>query len=309
VRRLAADIAGADIVHVTAVYSFPVIPALLAARVARKPVVWSPRGSLTGWKQRSRGRLKRCWELMCEVSRPRTVVLHVTSEHEARDARACFPRVQSVVIANGVETSELTTHPAPGRRLRMLYVGRLHRVKGLENLVEACARLRSELDFQLTIVGGGEPEFIRRLSRRALQAGVADRVRMTGELVGPPKESAFADSDLVVLPSHSENFGMAIAEALARGIPVIASRQTPWARVEEVGCGLWVDNDPDSLAEAIVRAASMPLREMGAKGRAWMRAEFGWPARAARMLQLYRSMLSGAPNRAAAVGTGGHRTA
>jgi glycosyltransferase involved in cell wall biosynthesis len=296
-RHLPASFRWADVVHLTAVYSFPVIPALLAARLAHKPVVWSPRGSLTFWEGRRRKLAKRAWELACRAVRPSALALHVTSEQEASDCRRKFASVPSVVIANGVELVEGTTHHQKSGLLRLLYIGRLHPMKGLENLIEACALLNpaakgcgSGLNVRLTIVGRGEPGYTRYLELQIAARGLAERVRMTGELTGAAKEAALADSDLLVLPSYSENFGMVIAEALARGLPVIASHGTPWARVEEMKCGLWVSNDPLALATAIRRVAAMPLEEMGAKGRAWMRAEFGWASCAAQMLRLYREM-------------------
>jgi glycosyltransferase involved in cell wall biosynthesis len=115
---------------------------------------------------------------------------------------------------------------------------------------------------------------------------------MIGSLSGQAKASFFESADLLVAPSYTENFALVVAEALAHGVPVIASKGTPWRRVEEVGCGLWVDNSPESLAAAITQISRMPLREMGIRGRDWMRKEFSWDQAASRMVQLYQSMLT-----------------
>src|SRR5205085_8939458 len=106
---------------------------------------------------------------------------------------------------------------------------------------------------------------------------LAGRVVMIGSVEGEAKKELFSNADVVVVPSHSENFGLVVAEALAHGVPVIASRGTPWQRMGEIGCGLWVDNQPESLAQALVDIRKMPLREMGERGRDWMRREFTWP--------------------------------
>jgi glycosyltransferase involved in cell wall biosynthesis len=105
------------------------------------------------------------------------------------------------------------------------------------------------------------------------------------------KRKLFEETDVLVMPSNTENFGMVVAEALAHRVPVIVSRGTPWRRVEETGCGLWVSNDPHSLADAIVRMSRMPLGEMGERGRRWMMQEFAWPTVANRMVNAYRSLL------------------
>jgi len=85
---------------------------------------------------------------------------------------------------------------------------------------------------------------------------------------------------------------MVVAEALAYGVPVIVSKGTPWKRLEEIGCGLWVDNDPESLAKSIEQMSRMPLREMGQRGREWMAKEFSWPLIAEKMTDLYKSLLA-----------------
>jgi len=115
---------------------------------------------------------------------------------------------------------------------------------------------------------------------------------MLGHVDGDAKKEFFENADVLIAPSHTENFGLVVAEALAHCVPVIASRGTPWSRVEEAGCGLWVDNDPVSLAGAMQRIHSMPLRDMGVRGREWMQREFAWDALAERMTHVYRNLAS-----------------
>jgi glycosyltransferase involved in cell wall biosynthesis len=98
-----------------------------------------------------------------------------------------------------------------------------------------------------------------------------------------------------VVPSFSENFGMVVAEALATGVPVIASTGAPWSEIERHGCGFSVENDPQSLVEAINRISSVPLAAMGKKGRVWMEREFTWPSVAQRMNEVYRGLASKFP--------------
>src|SRR5439155_27327241 len=95
---------------------------------------------------------------------------------------------------------------------------------------------------------------------------------------------------LTIVPSYKENFAMVMAESLAHGVPVIASKGTPWRRVEEIGCGLWVDNDAESLAKAIGQMSRMPLREMGTRGREWMAKEYSWDKRAQEFLACYNPL-------------------
>jgi glycosyltransferase involved in cell wall biosynthesis len=288
----------ADVIHLTGVYSFPTMPALIAARMLGKPVIWSPRGSLLRWDGRRKHRLKLFWEAACRIASPPKLLFHVTSETELADARAKFPTHDAAVVLNGVEVPATRKRSWRKGKLRIVYMGRLDPIKAIENLVLACEQLnpahtsREEvLDWSLTIAGGGDHTYAVKLRRLIEKVGLSDRIEMPGEVLDAARERIFESADIVVLPSHSENFGMVLAEALARGIPVIASKGTPWRRLEEVGCGLWVDASPSSLANAIRRISLLPLEEMGARGRAWMRDEFSWRSRAQEMIQLYERVL------------------
>ncbi len=115
---------------------------------------------------------------------------------------------------------------------------------------------------------------------------------MVGDIRGEQKQQMFEQTDVVLVPSFTENFAIVVAEALAHGAAVIASAGTPWKEVERVGCGLWVANDPASIADAIAKINSMSVAEMGERGRRWMAADFSWEKCASEMIALYKSMLT-----------------
>jgi glycosyltransferase involved in cell wall biosynthesis len=288
--RLAGEIRRADVVHVGLTYSFPVIPTLALCKRYGKPVVWSPRGALQRYPQSRRRVLKAWWEHVCRTVAPPATVLHVTSEEEARESRERMP-LEAVVVPNGIEVPNNIVHQASPGALRLMYVGRLHPKKGVENLLEACALLPETMCWTLDIVGAGEAKYEDALRRKIVELRLSERVRMRGLLVGDEKRRMFENCDLAVFPSYTENFGMVLAEALAHGVPVIASKGMPWSRVQEIGCGAWVENDPQTLAKAMVRIAAMPLREMGARGREWMRREFSWDEVAERIVAVYELVI------------------
>ncbi len=280
----------ADVVHLTGVYSWPTLPALLTCRLLRKPLIWSPRGSLQRWQGSSRLRLKAFWERACRAAAPHRVLLHYTSEKEARESRPILPWAKTAVIPNAVEIPEFAERTDGGGLLRLVYVGRLHPIKGIENLLAACSLLlqRGEDQWSLTLAGAGTAAFTQTLEEIVRKTSLSPRVRFAGMVSGEEKRRLFAAADVLVLPSHTENFGMAAAEALAHGVPVIAGQGTPWERLVEIGCGLWVPNNPESLARAIERIRRMPLEEMGLRGRAWMQKEFSWEERAREMIRCYQ---------------------
>lgn len=284
----------AEVVHLTAVYSFPTPPTLYMCRLFDRPLVWSPRGSLQRWTGSRNPMLKACWERICRVLAPRHLVLHLTSPDEARESSPRFPEADVLVLPNGVRVPERVAYRPGDGSLRLMYLGRLDPKKGIENLLAACCHLTVEgrLDWSLTIAGGGQSDYAASLERLIGELGLSARVTMIGEVSGDVKTHLFERTDVVVVPSHTENFGMVVAEGLAHGVPVIASRGAPWQRLEETGSGLWVDNAPESLATAIETMSRMPMREMGARGRAWMQREFSWDRRGKEMAEFYFRLIA-----------------
>jgi glycosyltransferase involved in cell wall biosynthesis len=215
----------------------------------------------------------------------------VTGEEEARESRRRIPR-GCVVVPNGVHVPLNASQVPSYRELRLMYLGRLHPKKGIENLLQACALLPANLDWSLDVIGAGDEEYETKLRQKIAETQIQERVHMRGMLLGEEKARAFENCDLAVFPSYTENFGLVVAEALSHGVPVITSKGMPWSRVEKVGCGAWIDNDPESIAAAISRMSSMPLREMGERGREWMRREFSWDDAATKLITVYRELIA-----------------
>jgi glycosyltransferase involved in cell wall biosynthesis len=287
----------ANVVHLTAVYSFPTFPTLFFCRLFNKPVVWSPRGALQRWEGSSRVVHKWFWESICQKLAPNNLVLHVTSQAEAEQSLKRFPRLRAMVIRNGVDVPQNLTRSASNGKLRLLYLGRLHPIKGIESLLEACGMLGGLFpDWLLHIAGSGPQSYVDFLKSRVQEFGLSKRVEFVGEVFEEKKDALFAQSDVALVPSHIENFGIVVAEALAHAVPVIASKGTPWIGLETNRCGLWVDNDPESLATAIQKIRTLPLQEMGQRGREWMEKNFSWELVSAEMLAVYRECIRGQTN-------------
>jgi glycosyltransferase involved in cell wall biosynthesis len=292
--RLLPEVRRADVVHLTGVYSFPTIPTLLAAGILRKPVVWSPRGALQRWAGSRRVTAKRLWEAVCIPLAGRRTILHVTAEQERIESQRRFPRLTTVMIPNGVRIPQEPAYQAGDGTLRLGFIGRLDPKKGLENLLNACAIVKAAgTTFTLVIAGGGAERYSQTLKDQTAKLALGTEVRFAGEVHNRAKRAFFEGINLLVVPSHTENFALVVAEALASGIPVIASRGTPWATLEEKGCGLWVDNSPAELARAITQMCHAPLAAMGARGREWMAADFSWSAAARAMCNTYSSLAYG----------------
>jgi glycosyltransferase involved in cell wall biosynthesis len=290
--RLLPLLRWADLVHLTAIYSAPTLPVLLASRTLRKPVIWSPRGALQTWEGSRNKPLKSLWARLCKVAmNPRGVALHVTSPDERKDSAAVFPELRAFLIPNGVEVP--ADLPAgrkwrPGGVLRIVFIGRLDPKKGLENLIVAVSELS---DVVLAIYGVGSPAYEDSLRRLVLRLHVERRVAFKGHVHGDAKTEAFLAADVVVVPSFTENFALVVAEALAHAVPVIASTGTPWRDLTSRNCGMWVENTPQAICEAIRELRGRDLERMGREGRNWMLSDFSWNGVARKMKEAYATVL------------------
>lgn len=244
------------------------------------------------WKKWIAGRL---WEY---ENLRRAHCLRVTSAEELKSVRNFGLKNPVALIPNGIDVSDFENLPArkeaegllPALKDKrvLLFLSRLHPKKGLPLLLQAWRKLGNERrDWLLAIAGPDQPGYLDELKRMADEMDLKDSVRFTGTLFGPEKLAAYALADLFVLPSYSENFGVAVAEALSAGVPVIATKGTPWRGLKEHRCGWWIDNDGETLAETLREALSSAERDlaaMGARGRQWMRYDFAWERLAAEMV-------------------------
>jgi glycosyltransferase involved in cell wall biosynthesis len=288
-RLLPSYMRWADIVHLTGVYNFPTFPTIWRSRSLRKPLIWSPRGALQRWEGSLRTGPKEVWDFLWYHTANRAdLTMHVTSEHERRETLARFPKLRMAMIPNGVDVPAELNRIGRREELRLLFIGRLDPKKGIEALLKACSLIDSQPPWRLAIAGWGSLDYVSQLKNQIHALGVEERVEMLGEVLSEAKKRLFESSDVTLVPSHTENFAIVVAEALAHGVPVIASKGTPWNRLDDMKCGFWVDNDPESLADAIRSISTMPLQDMGLRGREWMQKEFSWRSVAEQMLHLYQ---------------------
>jgi glycosyltransferase involved in cell wall biosynthesis len=308
VRRLSGSVAEAlqsfgrpDVLHDSGIW----LPhnhrlAIIAARRSIPRIV-STRGMLEPWA-RSHKKLKKsiAWRLFQKRDLQRADLLHATAIQEARNLQQLGLGRPVCVIPDGADLPEIcrqrvnpTSDEASSRTA--LFVGRIYPVKGLPMLIEAWGRVRPE-GWRLHIAGPDEAGHRAEVERIVSRFGLNEFVSFLGPLDGEAKSVAFADADLFVLPSHSESFGMVVAEALAHGVPVLTTRGTPWGQLVERECGWWVDATIEGLTQGLRHATAQEpaaLRHMGARGRAWVTAEFQWETIAKRFLEIYERLWNG----------------
>lgn len=300
---LKAEAGIAQVIHTHGLWLMPnIYPAQAAAGSACATVI-SPRGMLgRAALDFSPFKKRLVWGLWQRAAVDKASCLHATGEQELQEIRAFGIDRPVAVIPNGVDIPEAAPRPAKPIRT-VLALGRLHPKKGLPNLVRAWAQMEAMFpDWRLRIVGPSEGGHGEELAALASSLKL-DRVAIDGPLTGEAKLAAYREADLFVLPTLNENFALTVAESLAAGAPVIATKGAPWDGLVRERCGWWIDIGVEPLAAALQVAMSLPDGErtaMGQRGRDWMARDFGWAGVARQMIEVY-GWLSGGGDRPAQV--------
>jgi glycosyltransferase involved in cell wall biosynthesis len=206
------------------------------------------------------------------------------------------------IIPNGVDVPGHIPKTARGIRT-LLFLGRIHPVKGVDSLLRAWAEVSDGFqDWRLLVVGtdagySDQAGYLEKMKSLATRLGLK-RVEFADPLYGEAKWSAYGAAELFVLPSHSENFGITVAEALAAGTPAIVTRGAPWSELDNREAGWWIDDGVEALVAALKKAMALPPAELarrGANGSAWMTREFSWSTIGSRMDRTYRWLTEGGP--------------
>lgn len=254
---------------------------------------------LEPWAMRFKNLKKRvAWSLYQHADLENASRLHATSGAEAANLAdlQLMPRVE--VVANGMELpkvlqSEKLDKAHPGGLRTALFLGRLHPKKGLPLLIDAWAEVRPRR-WRLIIAGPDEDGHSGEVAALIQRRGLTGDIRLVGPAYADEKAQLLASARVFVLPTYSENFGMAVAEALANGVPVITTTSAPWQELHTSKCGWWIPPERDALADALrsaCAASEASLCEMGRRGRELIRSQYSWSKIAGRMACVYKTCL------------------
>lgn len=290
----------ADVVHNFGTWSPFNHRVSVKARHAKIPQVFCPMGMLEPWSLAQKPLKKRIgWMLYQRHDIECSSAIHATARSEAENLRALGIKVPIAVIPRGID---IPTHQPARQSLHrgssektILFLSRIHPKKGLLELVQACSRLKTK-NWKVIVAGPNTDSYQAVIENAVNSAQLQDRFNFVGPVYGEQKSALFARADLFVLPTHSENFGVVIAEALAHGVPVITTTGTPWAELNEVVCGWWIPTGATPLETTLSEAISMPnsaLAEMGVRGRALVEARYTWPAIIRKHIALYEWLVGG----------------
>lgn len=167
------------------------------------------------------------------------------------------------IIPNCIDAAKIPiVEKRPGDKLRLLFMSRLHPKKGLPMLLEAMSE-----GMELTVVGEGDPEYVAELKKKAEELSRKNgfECHFPGAVYGDARWQLFAETDLFVLPTYSENFGLCVAEALATGTPVLTTTGTPWQGLTQSGSGWYVEPEVKAIRQALSEARVV-LKNENAEG-------------------------------------------
>ena len=266
------------------VWTFPGLALRSAARGARRPYGIFVHGALDPWFNRQyplKHLKKLCyWPLQYAVLRDAAAVFFTTRTERDLATTSFRPNHwKSVIAALGiVEDEHAGQDPAReieafygalpelrGQRF-LLFLARLHEKKGCDLLIEAFARVAARApEVQLVVAGPDQVGMQAKLKSRAEQLGIASRVHWPGMIGGEVKWGALRMCEALVLPSHQENFGVSVAEALSAGRPVLLSFPVNiWPEIENDGVGLADDDTLEGTVRLLERWFSLPAVEQAA---------------------------------------------
>lgn len=295
-RWLRRNTARFDVVHVHSVFSHPSLAAGEAARRAGVPYIVRPLGQLDAWSLSQHELRKRVFLAAGGKSLlEQAATLHWTDESEKSRAPRFASARPSFVVPLGVDERFFGDGIAGADRARViLFLSRLHPKKNVEALIEAFQALGEyATGWRLVIAGDGEAAYVESLKRLAERG--RRKVEFAGWLAGGEKLRAMREAALFALPSSQENFGIAVAEAMAAGTPVIVSEAVALsAEVRRTAAGWVAPADGAGLSAVLAEAISAPAERAlrGAAAKRLAEGQFRWAKIARRLTAEYEKLVS-----------------
>ncbi|QZZ20232.1 glycosyltransferase [Leptothermofonsia sichuanensis E412] len=287
-------------------YLFSFAPTCAAAIARFKHVPYTVRtmGQLTPWALKQSRLKKQIYTALIERHNlNQAAAIHCTTPAEAEDIRHFGLQTPTITLPLGVTPPTLLDNAATRLRQQyniatdvpiILFLSRIHYKKRPDLLLKSLAQLNQQGHrFHLIMAGSGEPDYLTELQTMVVALGIAQQVTFPGMVTGVAKDLLLQGSDLFVLPSYSENFGIAVAEAMISGLPVVITPGVQIApEIAAAQAGLVVEGEWMLLAGAIAQLLTSPqLRQtMGENGRRLAKSRYSWTAIAKNLIPAYAAI-------------------
>lgn len=297
---IAAAAKQADVIHVHAVWDAVNHLSAAVAREQGKPYVWTPHGMLDRWNMQRNGLFKRtCLAAYLKRDLNGAALLHVATDFEAENLARWKLKPPVFVQGFGLEESLLSAEVPrgqfrarrhlPAEKPMILFLGRIQRGKGLETLIPALAAMKTPA--HLVVAGPNEGDYRQTIDALVAHHRLTDRVHFVGMINGDEKLQALTDADVLAAPSAHENFGIAVAEAIAMGTPVAVSDQVGLAdAIAAHQLGQVALLTPSATATALDAALAGGGQAKRVAARTYARTHFAWPDIAQQFIQQYAAV-------------------
>ena len=294
-----------DVVHIHELWHFPHFAAYVGAKKADKPYCISTHGHLSQW---ALGHKKFRKKIYMSVFQKRAIAqasaLHAITQEEAQHIRRLGVSTDIHLIPNGIHTNYdaepvdtsdfLTSYPSLREKPVLLFLGRIHPIKGLDLLTEAFELvLKRYPEIQLVIAGPDENGYKQHIEDLLKRNKTYPNCVFTGMLSEKDKLKALKLADILVLPSYSEVMGIATLEGMEAGLPVVITEGCQFPEIAETGAGLVVRHSPKSLSDAILYLLDNPkIRlKMGKIGQRLVSQTYNWDHISDLYIDLYTDIL------------------
>lgn len=295
-----------DVVHFHGLWHYPLFLGSKVAYKGKIPYVIAPHGSLDPWcLEYKRTKKKTYMGLIQRKQLLRASLIHATSDAERQVVNMSLPGVRTGMIQNGVDIPQAFSNkdkavferlfPLLVNRRIILFMGRIHPVKGIDIMIRAFAEAkRTHIEHALVIAGPDEVGLKHELEELAQELEVKDKIFFLGFIEGAAKRCLLHAAEMLVMPSHSEGFSISILEAMAFSKPVIITTGCDFPEVAVEGAGIVVKPDPGELAEAMDMVSSNKelANEMGSNGRRLVEKKYSWDKIAGDMIEMYKEAIA-----------------
>ncbi len=288
-----------NLIHITGLWEPSSHAACVVARKYLIPTIVSPQGMLEPWAlNNSLYKKKIAWYLYQQKDLKFANVLHATAEQEAENFKRLGFKQPIAIIPNGTnlenyKNDQKFNEKKKDDRRKLLFLSRIHPKKGLIELVEAWDKLKPQ-GWKVIIAGPDDGEYKKKVETLIIKKKLTEYFEFTGPVEGKSKYDLYKSSDLFILPTYSENFGIVVAEALMSGLPVITTKGAPWEGLVKNNCGWWIDIGVDPMVKALDKALSLSpekLHQMGKRGKIYAENNFGYSLITKKMIQVYKWMI------------------
>lgn len=285
-----------DVVHIHGPLSYSSLAASHASWTSGVPVIVRPLGTLDSWSLAQKTRRKQVLLPLVRRMLRRAAAVHCTSDEELRDVSTSFALSTGVAIPLGVQQSVIDEPATPdadrSHDRYVLALSRLHPVKNLDALIDAFADLDASGErrgWRLVIGGDGDAAYAAALDSHIAARQAGSHITRLGWMGGDAKRALVRGASVFALPSHHENFGVGLIEAMATGVPAVVGEGVHLSSdIARAGAGWRVDGTSASIAAALRLAIGQDAeRQRAAQAARLFAASFAWPAVARQLMDLY----------------------